>query len=128
VAWVRIDRGSAWHYRWSLWGPEVWVAVTVNGKSDSTHQKAIDRDREERDLPGNLLGPFTWKWGDPEVSVSFHHKGASPPNFPSDFDGDRDFKVRNLNHLISYDRGRISLRLECPEVESPPLPPYKEVD
>jgi hypothetical protein len=127
VVWVRIDRGSAWHHQLTPFNPEVWVSVTVNDKTFSTDHKSIYLDKEERDLPGSSLGPFFWKWGDPEVTVSFHHKDASPPKFESSFDDDHDFKIRNLNRPISYDGTKVSFRLECPEAKPPVLPPYKDL-
>ena len=130
VVWVRIDRESVWHHRWSFWNPEVWVTVSVNGKALSTKHKTVALGREERDIPNNLLGPFFWKWNDPDVRVIFHHKDATPPNFASTFDEDEAFKIRNFNPKlpISHDGGKIGLMLECTDVEPPLLPLYKDLD
>ena len=126
VTSVRIERNSAWHYRATIWDPWVHATVRVGAKTYSTGDKSIPLDRDERDLPDDKLGPFTWKWGDPDVVVSLFHKDAGPPQFSADFGDSDEFKVRHLNGRTSFDGGKITVRLECPEVVPPSLPPYKE--
>ena len=110
----------------SIPNPLVHATVQVGAKTYSTGDKWIPLDRDERDLPDDRLGPFTWKWGDPDVVVSLFHKDASPPQFSASF-GDSDaFKVRHLNRRTSFDGGKIVVRLVCPEVVPPSLPPYKK--
>ena len=126
VSYVRIERDSVWHHHWSTPNPWVHATVQVGAKTYSTGNKSIPLDRDERDLPNDRLGPFTWKWGDPDVAVSLVHKDASPPQFSENF-GDSDaFKGRHLNDRTTFDGGKIAVRLECPEVVPPSLPPYKE--
>jgi hypothetical protein len=126
VTTVRIERNSVWHHRLSIPNPWVHASVRVGAKTYSTGDKSISLDRDERDLPDNLLGPFTWKWGDPELVISLHHKDASPPTFSTKFDEKDPFQVRHLDELTSFDGGKIAVRLECPEVIPPSLPSYKD--
>jgi hypothetical protein len=126
VATIRIERGSTWHHRMSYSDPWVQAIVWVGTKKDFTNSKTIPLDREIRELPEDRLGPFTWKWGDPEVSVTLHHKGASPTNLTESFDDGDPFKVRHLNSSTTFDGGKIAVRLECPEVVPPTFPPYKK--
>ena len=126
VSLIRIGRGSIWHhYWWNYQDPWVHAVVKVGSKGDRTNSKSIPLGRDVRDLPGDRLGPFPWKWGEPEVSVTLHHAEASPEELVDSFQDGDPFKVRHLNELISFDGGKIMVRLECPEVVPPPLPPYK---
>lgn len=123
---VRIERNSAWHHRFSIPNPLVHATVQVGGKAYSTGDWSIPLDLDVLDLPGHKLGPFRWKWGDPDVVVSLFHKDASPPQFSASF-GDADaFKVRHLNERTTFDDDKIAVSLECPEVIPPSLPPYKD--
>ena len=126
VAMVRINHGSIWHhYWWNYHDPWVHAIVKVGTKSDRTNSKSIRLGRDVRDLPGDQLGQFRWKWGDPDVIVTLNHSGASPEELIHTFDDGDPFKVRHLDELVSFEGGKITVRLECPEVVPPPLPPYK---
>jgi hypothetical protein len=124
VAAIRIDRNSAWH-TWS-WFVDPWVhiTVTIGGRAFSTGQKSIPLGRDIGEIPQDRLGPFLWKWGDPEVVVTLHHKGGSPEDYSENYDDGDAFKIRHLNRITSFDGGKISVRLECPEVVPPTLLPY----
>jgi hypothetical protein len=100
--------------------------VRVGTKSDHTLFETIPLERDIRDLPGDRLEPYTWKWGDPEVSVTLRHKGASPEELTEPFDDGDPFKVRHLNGLTKFDGGKVAVRLECPEVVPPAFLPYKK--
>jgi hypothetical protein len=127
VATIRIDRGSIWHhYWWNYYDPQVYAIVKVGTKSDRTDRKSIPLGRDVRDLPGDRLGPFIWKWGDPEVSVTLHHSGASQDELTAPFDDGDPFKVRSLDGPTTFNGGKIAVRLECPDVIPPVLPPYKK--
>jgi hypothetical protein len=108
--------------------PDPWVhaTVTIGSRSSSTGGKRIPLGRDIGDLAGDRLGPFTWKWGDPDVSIGSHHEGASPDDLIATFGVDDAFKVRHLNDLTPFREGTIAVRLECPEVVPPVLPPYKK--
>ncbi len=126
VVSVRIDRDSAWHYRTWLADPWVHASVQVGARTHYTGDRWVSLGSDVRELPNDRLGPFTWKWGDPEVVVSLVYKNASPPQFSANFDDSGRFKVRNLNGQTNFDGGKIAVRLECPEVLPPSLPPYKD--
>jgi hypothetical protein len=125
VVMIRIERGSIWHHSYSYSNPWVHAIVRVGSKSDRTGDKTIPLDRDVGDFPGDRLGPFTWKWGDPEVAITLHHKDASPVELTAPFDAGDEFKVRHLHGLTTFDGGKISVRLACPEVDPPVLPPYR---
>jgi hypothetical protein len=118
---VRVNRGSRWHYK--LYWPTVWAEVHVNGATHRTGSKCIDLDRDERGLPVSRLGPFHWKWNDPEVKVELNWKDT--PSFSTRYEADA-FSIRHLNGQIDFDGGKIWIRLRCPEVIPPPLSPYKD--
>ena len=121
VVSVRIERESVWRHRLSYWKTRDMGDRICERRSSFDEHKTIELDREERDISDNLLGPFFWKWNNPDVRVIFHHKDATPPNFASTFDEDEAFKIRNFNPKlpISHDGGKISLMLECKDVEPP---------
>lgn len=124
VASTRIDRGSIWHHWWWNPDPRVRAIVKVGAKSDRTQDASIPLGRDVRDLPGDRLGPFRGRWDDTEVSVPLHHEGASAEDQTASFDDQDSFKVRHLDGLITFDGGKIAVRLECPEVAPPALPSF----
>jgi len=126
VASVRIERNSDWHHAYSYYDPWVHAGVQIGPRAESTGDKSIPLGRDERDLPSDQLGPFTWKWGDPEVLISVHHKGGKPAAYVAKFGDPDPFKVRYLNGPTTFDDGKIAVRLECPIVIPPSLPPYKD--
>ena len=121
---VEVKRGSRWHSK--FYDPDVKVTVRLSGRSRETDEKEVTIDREERAIPGNVLGPFVWKWGEPDVHVKITCTDYNLPDpLPFDPPNDDPFKAKWLNRTVPFDSGKILVRLKCSEVEPPPLSSYK---
>ncbi len=121
---VVVGKGSKWHR--TLFYPDVFVTVRLSGRSLATGEKEVDIDREERAIPGNVLGPFAWKWGDPDVQIKITCTDYSIDPLPFDPPPNDDpFKAKWLNRTVPFNDGKILVKLKCKDVEPPPLPTYK---
>jgi len=118
---VRVDRGSRWHG--SFYYPDVFVTVTVNGRSASTAEKELSLGVDTAGFGKSKLGPFSWKLGDQDVVVTITCTDGTDETLTCNFSQDT-FKLRHLNGTVTFDGGRISARLKCSAANPPTLPPY----
>ena len=119
---VKVDRGSRWHG--SLYDPDVSVAVTINGRSDTTEEKEISVGVQTSGFGKSKLGSFEWKLGDQDVVVKITCTDYSNETLTCMFPQDT-FKLRHLNETVSFDGGRITARLKCAAASPPALPPFE---
>jgi hypothetical protein len=119
---VKVDRGSRWHG--SFYYPDVFVTVKVNGRSDSTGEKALSLGIDTSGFSNSKLGPFSWKLGDQDVVVTITCTDGIDETILCSFPQD-DFRLRHLNRTLAFDGGRINVRLKCPAANPPTLPPYE---
>lgn len=121
---VNVMRGSKWHGM-SYW-PTVYVAVSVNQRKDQSKEKNLSLGVTTPGFPDSDLGPFSWKWGQRDVSVSITCTDYTDETLTAKL-ADDEFMLRHLNSTVSFDDGKILVRLKCSKAQPPSFPPYESV-
>ncbi len=118
---IKIGRNSRFHGY--TYYPDVFVTVSVNGLNDRTDSIETNIDMDTKGIPNDALGPFTWQRGDEQVAVAITCTDYTSETVDATLEKD-GFMLRQLNGPVSFDGGKIIVRLSCPAAIPPDLPSY----